>query len=283
VLSQSLQLRLQDLLAATDRDLHEVLSKLSADGVDPVDLVAMLESLSLRDQERGVLLDAVRLEASRTRRREEERSIRQFVLRALNEIGVPQTAGFLEDYVYARDRVVTKTRGFASLRRDENKAWRRRPDERTAYIVPCLTEDGRALPRWMARSDWTLEDRVFVPGVDALWQWQRVVALAHARRKEDDEHAERLYLALIERYAREARGSDGGRPAEDDIVDQRPVQLDFVIEEAAQRISSLEKKLRRPRSEAAERLASLPREQMLWGVTRASRRKAAGPRKSDAD
>jgi hypothetical protein len=283
MLSHDLQSRLHELLQATDRELHGLLSMLAADGVDPVDLVGMLESLALRDQERAALLDAVKLEASRTRRREEERSIRQFVLRALDEIGTPQTAGFLEDYLYARDRVVTKTRGFASLRRDENKAWRRRPDERNAYIVPCLTEDGHALPSWMARSDWTLEDRVFVPRVDELWQWQRVVALADALQEEEDEHAEPLYLALMERYAREARGGDRRGPAEDDGGDQRPVQLEVVREEAAARIASVGKKLRRPRSEAAKRLTSLPREQLLWGVTTTSRREAQVPRKTRAE
>src|SRR4051812_1321959 len=107
MLSLDLHTRLRDLLRTTDDELHRLLVTLGGDDVDPVDLVAMLESLALRDQERAALLDAVRLEASRTRRREEERSIRQFVLRALEEIGTPQTAGFLEDYLYARNRVVT--------------------------------------------------------------------------------------------------------------------------------------------------------------------------------
>src|SRR4051812_26891066 len=120
VLSADLKANLYSLLESTDHELHVLLDALSAEAVDPVELTAMLESLSVRERERARLLDAVRLEASKTRRRDEERSVRQFVLRALGEIGTPQTAGFLEDYLYARDRVVTKTRGFASLRRDEN-------------------------------------------------------------------------------------------------------------------------------------------------------------------
>jgi hypothetical protein len=283
MLSRDLQIRLHDLLQATDRELHGLLSRLTADSVDPVELVPMLESLELREQERAALLDAVRLEASRARRREEERSIRQFVLRALHDIGTPQTAGFLEDYLYARDRVVTKTRGFASLRRDENKAWRRRPDERNAYVVPCLAEDGRTVPSWMARSDWTIEDRVFVPGVEDLWRWQRVLALADAFLEGEDEHAGRLYLSLIERYAQEARGSDGRRPDRGEEDADLHVQAEVAREEAAKRIAAVEKAIRRQRSEAAERLASLPREQLLWGVTSASGREAVASRRSRAE
>src|SRR5436189_2814389 len=114
---------LRTLLEASRDEIAVLLERLAT--LEPVELAALLESLALHDQQRAALLHAIRNQASNTRRREEERSIRQFVLRALAEIGSPQTAGFLEDYIYARERIVLKTRGFAALRRDENRAWRR--------------------------------------------------------------------------------------------------------------------------------------------------------------
>lgn len=261
-------MELRRLLAATRDEIEETRRAVDSESVTAVELVAMLESLAVLDQQRAVLLEVVRLEASNTRRREEERSIRQFVLRALDEISAPQTSGFLEDYVYARERVVTKTRGFSSLRRDENKAWRRRPDDRNAYIVPCLAEDGRAVPRWMSRSDWGLHERVLVPGVEELWHWKRVNALFDALYQEDDEHAEQLYVGLIVRYAQEAREDDDGNPGDGaEIGEVRTVDLEALQGEAAGHVTRLEAVLLPRKTEAAARLTVLPREQMLWGAT----------------
>jgi hypothetical protein len=266
----NVRLILRAHLAASIEEAEEIQRRL--DDADAVELVAMLESLALHERERSVLLDEIRLEASRTRRREEERSIRQFVLRALEEIQAPQTAGFLQDYIYVRERVVTKTRGFSPLRRDENKAWRRRPDERKAYIVPCLADDGRAVPSWMARSDWPLQERIVVPGVEALWQWKRVTALLRALRDEEDEHAEPLYRSLIARYAQEARimnASDVETLLDPDQLEvAEDVDLERLNAEASEQTDTLSELLLAPRLQAAERLAAvLPREELLWGVT----------------
>lgn len=264
---------LRRLLDASLAEIDEILRAVGAESINAVEVVAMLESLAVLDQQRAALLEAVRAEASQTRRREEERSIRQFVLRALDEVGVPQTSGFLEDYVYARERVVTKTRGFASLRRDENKAWCRRPDARNAYIVPCLAESGRAVPRWMARSDWDLYERVLVPGAEDLWQWKRVLALCSALRAEEDEHAERLYAGLIERYAHEARGAEGDVSS---ARDSGQPAVESLEGEAAEHVARLEAKIVPSQRKVAARLIVLPREQMLWGTTERAARDPAG-------
>jgi hypothetical protein len=265
------------LLEETLAELNGVFKRLQVGNVDSVELVAMLESLSLRDQQRAQLLDQARIEASATRRRDEERSIRQFVLHALEEIGAPQTAGFLEDYVYARERVLLSTRGFGALRRDENRAWMRRPGHRRAYIVPCLNEAGRAVPRWMARSDWPMEERVFVPGVDQLWSWTRVLALVSAFREEDDEAAGVLYLPFVHKYAGEARGDET-----ESELEREGNWLLQAEEEATHEVERLRGELAKPRAKLAEDFADLDAEQQLWGVTTVSRRMASG-RAEDAD
>ena len=257
-----IQEQLKSALEATHTEVGAVLRRLQSGDVDPVELVGMLESLALLDQQRADLLERARHEASTTRRRDEERSIRQFVLRALEEIGVPQTAGFLEDYVYARERVVLNTRGFGALRRDEARAWRRRPGHRRAYIVPCLDATGRPVPRWMARSDWPLAARVVVPEVEALWTWTRVMALARGLRDGDDEAAAALYAPLIEKYARDVSGGESGWSAAEPEESLREAER-----EAAQEVDRLDEELSESRSELAARFAGLDIEQQLWGVS----------------
>lgn len=266
------------LLDESRAETDGVLERLRSENVDAVELVAMLESLSLRDRERAQLLDQARVEASATRRRDEERSIRQFVLQALEEIGVPQTSGFLEDYVYARERVLLSTRGFGALRRDENRAWIRRPGHRRAYIVPCLNEAGRAVPRWMARSDWPIQERVCVPGVDQLWRWARVFVLARAARDEDNETASALYLPLVEKYATEARGDD----AEPEAA-RAGISLAEAEEEATQQVERLRRELAAPRAELAGRFADFDAEQQLWGATSTVSRRIASQSGGDVD
>ena len=120
------------------------------------------EWLERLDDRRDELIRALREEATEVRKRDEERSVRQFVLRALDELDSPQNAGFLQEYVWARYGVDLDTRGFGALRRDERRSWSRNPGRRRAYIVPTLDAEGRPLARWMARSDWPLERRITI-------------------------------------------------------------------------------------------------------------------------
>ena len=227
---------------------------------DPSNLVAVLEALVLLDQQRAQLLERIRVEASDTRRRQEERSLRQFVLRALDEIRVPQTAGYLDDYVYASERVVLKSRGFAALRRDENRAWRRRPGHRVAYIVPCLDARGQPVPRWMGRSDWDLRERVVVGEAEALWSWSRIPALFRAWRGSEDEITEALYVPLINRYYREATGDEDFTESAD------PHWLDVVESEAERHLKPLRREVRSASDDLARRLSELTQEEQLWGA-----------------
>jgi hypothetical protein len=250
---------LRRLLESIADSIQTILARI--DQGDPVELAALLESLTELDAEKTAVLEALRSEASQVRRREEERSLRQFVLRALEEIGSPQTAGFLEDYVYATERVVLKARGFGALRRDENRAWRRRPGHRIAYVVPCLDGEGSPVSRWMARSDWDIEERAVVPGVESLWQWVRVRALVNAKRSDGDELGEPLYRRLLERYVAEARAS------ENETIEEGIGSLEAVEAEAAREIERLEKMVSRKRADVAKRLRQLDPEQALWGAT----------------
>lgn len=107
--------------------------------------------------------------------------IREVVLDALDELGWPQNARFLEEYLWAKRQLQLDSRAFASLRRDELRAWQRAPGARRAYIVPALNADGTANPRWLASSAWDLPRRVIASAdTERLFDLQKILAL-HVR------------------------------------------------------------------------------------------------------
>jgi hypothetical protein len=261
---------LEGILAATQQQIGAILRRLRRGDSDPLELVALLEALSPLDRERAKLLEQARLEASASQRREQERSTRQYVLHALEEVGAPQTAGFLDEYIYTRERVVLNTRGFGALRRDENRAWRRNPGRRRAYIVPCLDGAGNAVARWMSRSDWPLSTRIVAEGAEELWERKGVLALAKALRDEQDDVPAGVYLPLLEKCAWEAWGPDG--PS----TDSRDWPLE-VERTAAAEVERLTRDLAGAQLARAARFEeALDPEQLLWGIGSSASTRATG-------
>ncbi|MBO0819339.1 MAG: hypothetical protein J2P26_00660, partial [Nocardiopsaceae bacterium] len=109
-------LLLTERLAAAARD-HDV----------PVaDLVAMATMLDRLTERREELLGELRRTASAgIRSARPGPPIRETVLAALDHLGWPQNAGFCEEYLWARWQLQLESRAFASLRRDERRAWHR--------------------------------------------------------------------------------------------------------------------------------------------------------------
>lgn len=253
---------LRDEIALLDA-LLEVLTDPSTATAEIASAIAGLEQ---RGEQRGRLLRSLREEVTEERMREEERSVRQYVLRALSEVGVPQNAGFIQEYVWARETVDLNTRGFGALRRDERRSWSRSGGARVAYIVPALDAAGHAMSRWLARSDWPLETRIVtVPDGERLLDVHKVRALLDARGSREPQALGDPLAPLIERYAREVL--DIAPPSGDrtagwsdwaaDVarqVDARLAQLSDVVAEA-QRV-------------ATASVTALPRESQLWGARR---------------
>ncbi len=80
------------------------------------------------DQRRAELIDELRRTASAgLRATRPGPPIREVVLDALDELGWPQNARFLEEYLWAKCQLQLDSRAFASLRRDELRAWQRAP------------------------------------------------------------------------------------------------------------------------------------------------------------
>jgi hypothetical protein len=147
--------------------------------VPVAELVAQATMLGRLDQRREELISQLRRTASAGfRATRPGQPIRQVVLAALDELGWPQNAHFLEEYLWARHQLQLDSRAFASLRRDELRAWQRAPGARSAYIVPALNPDGSANPRWLTSSAWDLPQRVVASTeTERLFDLQKILAL----------------------------------------------------------------------------------------------------------
>ncbi|WP_145853879.1 hypothetical protein [Trebonia kvetii] len=173
----------RDNLAATAEETLKLARQLAADARDtdvPVaELVAQATMLGRLEQRREALIGELRRTTSAgIRRSQPGRPIREVVLEALGELGWPQNARFLEEYLWARQQLQLDSRAFASLRRDELRAWRRSPGARSAYIVPALNPDGTANPRWLTSSAWELPRRVVASTeTERLFDLQKIIAL----------------------------------------------------------------------------------------------------------
>jgi hypothetical protein len=190
-----------DLAAALEETL-KLAGRLAEDARDtevPVaELVAQATMLGRLEQRREELIEQLRRTASAgLRATTPGPPIREVVLAALDELGWPQNARFLEEYLWAKRQLQLDSRAFASLRRDELRAWRRSPGARSAYIVPALNPDGSANPRWLTSSAWELSRRMIASAeTERLFDLQKIHAL--------DVRGSRGPLGtLLERYVNE--------------------------------------------------------------------------------
>ena len=173
----------RDELIATLEQTRRLAQRLADDARDdevPVaDLVAQASMLGRLDQRREELIGQLRRTASAgLRATTPGPPIREVVLQALSELEWPQNAGFLEEYLWAKRQLELHSRAFASLRRDERRAWQRAPGARAAYVVPALNPDGSANPRWLTSSAWELERRVIAsPDTERLLDLRKISAL----------------------------------------------------------------------------------------------------------
>ena len=175
--------KVRDELVVALEETLQLAQRLAADArndkVPAAELVAQASMLGRLDERREELIGQLRRAASAGRRASRPGPpIRAVVLAALDELGWPQNARFLEEYLWAKRELQLDSRAFASLRRDELRAWRRSPGARAAYIVPALNPDGSANPRWLTSSAWGLERRVVAsPDSERLFDLQKIVAL----------------------------------------------------------------------------------------------------------
>ena len=131
VLTVSLAAVRDELAAALEETLklaRQLAEDARDDDVPVAELVAQATMLGRLDERREELIGQLRRTASAGMRATQPGPpIREVVLAALDELGWPQNAGFLEEYLWAKRQLQLDSRAFASLRRDELRAWRRAP------------------------------------------------------------------------------------------------------------------------------------------------------------
>src|SRR3712207_4023754 len=88
------------------------------------------------------------------------RSMRELVLNVLEEIGVPAAPRTVSEFAACFNLSLPITR-FSSLRRDEERAFRKDPLSRPAWVTPAINAQGlTAIPRIVTSSAWEDDRRV---------------------------------------------------------------------------------------------------------------------------
>ena len=229
------------------------------DDIPVAELVAQARMLGRLDQRRAELIDELRRTASAgLRSARPGPPIREVVLGALDELGWPQNARFLEEYLWAKRQLQLDSRAFASLRRDELRAWRRAPGARSAYIVPALNPDGSANPRWLTSSAWDLPRRVIAsPETERLFDLQKILAL--------NVRGSRGPLGtLLERYVTQILAIEPP-PVSASAAATRAWRT-HVRSHTAALIEAIRSRDDEERDEIAARIADLPDHDRIWGT-----------------
>jgi len=210
------------------------------------------------DHRREELIDELRRTASAgLRAARPGPPIREVVLAALNELGWPQNARFLEEYLWAKRQLQLDSRAFASLRRDELRAWRHSPGARPAYIVPALNPDGSANPRWLTSSAWDLPRRVIASAeTERLFDLQKIIAL-HVRGSRGP------LGTLLERSAAQVLAIEPP-PVSASVTATRAWRV-HVRTHAAALVEVIRTRDDEDREQIAARLAELPVHERVWG------------------
>ena len=262
VLCVSLAAVRDDLAAALEETLR-LARRLAEDARDtdvPVaELVAQAAMLGRLDQRRDELIGQLRRTASAgLRATTPGPPIREVVLTALDELGWPQNARFLEEYLWAKRQLQLDSRAFSSLRRDELRAWRRAPGARTAYIVPALNHDGSANPRWLTSSSWDLPRRVIASAeTERLFDLQKILAL-HVRGSRGP------LGTLLERYVTQILAIEPP-PVSASIAATRAWRA-HVRSHTTALIEAIRRHDDEERDQIAAGLAGLPDNDRIWGT-----------------
>src|SRR5215472_10035242 len=260
----------RDELVATLEETLRLAQQLAEDARDdqvPVaDLVAQSTMLDRLDQRREELISELRRTASAgLRAATPSPPIRQVVLQALDELGWPQNAGFLEEYLWAKRQLQLDSRAFAPLRRDERRAWRRAPGARAAYVVPALNADGSPNPRWLTSSAWDLDRRVIASAeTERLFDLQKIAALRVRGSRGP-------LGTLLERYANQILEIDP--PPVSATAAQTSAWRTHIRAHTTALIEQIRDRDDPHRNRIARRLSALPEHDRLWGRQQVSRQR----------
>lgn len=188
-----------------------------------------------------------------------QRPLRELVLDALDELGVPAPPRVVSDFAAVAHGWTLPAERFASLRRDEERAYDKAPTSRPAWLVPAINAlTLSALSRLVTHSAWEPARRVIgtrTLRTTHLRTLLRLLETADRLRGQPGAHREQLD-ALIVRFAESVPNAlELGQS-----IDWAKVRTAAKAELARIDPADLEE-----RHAAAERLAKLPERFQLWG------------------
>jgi hypothetical protein len=187
--------------------------------------------------------------------------MREQVLNALDRIGVPATPREAAEVAFALTGTELVPGRFASLRRDEYRAYTNDPRSRPSYVVPAINAAGlTAMARVVADSAWEPERRLIGTRTLRANHLRTLLALldmrAGAEEREDATAMKRLGL-LIGRYAESVPGA---------AEHGQELDLGRVREATAAELARIGVVDEEERAAAALRLEKLREDRQLWGL-----------------
>lgn len=193
------------------------------------------------------------------RTRAGQRPFREQVLDILDELGVPNSPRVVSEYALTCLGIDLPVVRFASLRRDEERSFRKDPLSKPAWVVPALNMTGFApIPRLVGTSVWPIGRRLIGPRTLRVNHLITLLALLRrASNITDGEDAVRGIKALILRFARSVPGTWAvtGEP-----------DLDRIRIAAEAELQAIGPEDEAERKQAAEKLAKLPQDRQVWGL-----------------
>jgi hypothetical protein len=259
-----LKQRLQQVVDRQQRLLGDFNTALmTSDRAKQAEVEPQLRKLQAEMQRLSDELRYVRLEqnagAPRARTRMTGKTVREVALDAIDEIGVPVSPSTISDFSLATTGIAVPATRFASLRRDEERAARRDPASRPAWVVPALSIMRlTALPRLFTSSAWELERRLV--GARSARVNHLYTTVAFLDRLERLRSTETEVGAMENLVIRFARGIPGATATGAEIDGAR-------IRAAAKReLEAIEPDDLKERREAATRLTNHRDQEKLWGL-----------------
>jgi hypothetical protein len=231
---------------------------------DPATTFAALDEADGRvkklSAERTHLMEELRLAQfdtperyGRYRLRARQRPMREQVLDIVDELSVPVSPRVVSDYATVVLNFPLSPARFASLRRDEARAYQRDPNARPAWVVPAINVKGlSSIPRLVASSGWEPERRLI--GARTLRVNHLKVLLALIRRLSAfDANAQPKGLAAMAyRFAAWLPTANNA-------------DLESVNAAAQSELEAIEPEDEAERTSAAVTLCTLPPQFQLWG------------------
>lgn len=189
-----------------------------------------------------------------------QRPLREQVLDILEELGVPASPRVISELAVARYGRPLPASRFASLRRDEERAFRKDPLSRPAWVVPALTAQGlTSIPRIVASSAWPAERRLIGARTLRANHLRTLLALLamHERSQRTGIAPAMAHLeSMILSFAQTVPGA---------VEPGKRLEHPRVAEAARAELAHIEKTDLEECQAAARRLERLPELHRLWG------------------